>query len=70
MESFWVQAAIGAIKCVAFVCDVLTFPIYLVLQKPWRRRALSKRIKVRKKIPYFFQLVTSSSSIGLSIDKP
>lgn len=47
MESFWVQATVAAIKCLAFVCDVLTFPIYLVLQKPWRRRALSKRIKVR-----------------------
>ncbi|XP_055694254.1 long-chain-fatty-acid--CoA ligase 4 isoform X2 [Lutzomyia longipalpis] len=47
MESFWVQTAIGAIKCLAFVCDVLTFPIYLALQRPWKRRMLSRRIKAK-----------------------
>lgn len=46
MESFWVQTAISAIRALAFVCDVITFPVYLILQRPWRRRQLSKRIKV------------------------
>lgn len=46
MESIWVQTAISAIRVIAFVCDVITFPIYLVLQQPWKRRQLSKRIKV------------------------
>lgn len=46
MESFWVQTAISAIRAIAFVCDVITFPVYLVLQQPWKRRQLSKRIKV------------------------
>lgn len=47
MESIWVQTAIGAIKAIAFVCDVITFPVYLMLQKPWKRRELSKRIKAK-----------------------
>lgn len=47
MESFWVQTAIGAINALAFVCDVISFPVYLMLQKPWRRRELSKRIKAK-----------------------
>lgn len=46
MESLWVQTAISAIRVIAFVCDVITFPVYLVLQQPWKRRQLSKRIKV------------------------
>lgn len=46
MESFWVQTAIGAIKAIAFVCDIITLPVYLVLQKPWKRRQLSRRAKV------------------------
>lgn len=50
MESLWVQAAISAIRIIAFVCDVITFPVYLVLQQPWKRRQLSKRIKVSKNL--------------------
>lgn len=46
MESLWVQTAISAIRVIAFVCDVITFPVYLVLQQPWKRRQQSKRIKV------------------------
>lgn len=52
MESLWVQTAISAIRVIAFVCDVITFPVYLVLQQPWKRRQLSKRIKVS--IFFFF----------------
>lgn len=46
MESFWIQTAIGAIKALTFVCDVITFPVYLVLQRPWETRQNSRRIKV------------------------
>ncbi|KAI8123759.1 Long-chain-fatty-acid--CoA ligase 4 [Lucilia cuprina] len=46
MESFWIQSAIGAIKAIAFVCDIITLPVYLVLQRPWKRRQESKRVKV------------------------
>ncbi|CAD7011863.1 unnamed protein product [Ceratitis capitata] len=45
MESFWVQSAIGAIKVLAFVCDIITLPVYLVLQRPWKRREESRRVK-------------------------
>jgi long-chain acyl-CoA synthetase len=48
MESFWIQTAIGAIKAITFVYDVISFPIYLLLQRPWKRRTLAKRIKVRQ----------------------
>lgn len=46
MESFWVQTAIGAIHAISFVCDVISFPVYLILQKPWKRRQLAKHVKV------------------------
>lgn len=46
MESFWIQSAIGAIKAIAFVCDIITLPVYLVLQRPWKRRQEAKRVKV------------------------
>lgn len=47
MESFWVQTAIGAFKAIAFVCDIITLPVYLVLQQPWKRRQLSRRVKAK-----------------------
>ncbi|XP_026314422.1 long-chain-fatty-acid--CoA ligase 4 [Hyposmocoma kahamanoa] len=43
--SWWVSIALKAIRAVTLVFDILTFPIHLVLQKPWRKRALSRRIK-------------------------
>ncbi|KAL9914432.1 acyl-CoA synthetase long-chain isoform 3-T6 [Glossina fuscipes fuscipes] len=45
MDSFWIQGAIGAIKAIAFVCDIITLPVYLVLQRPWKQRQESKRVK-------------------------
>uniref|UniRef100_U5EWU9 long-chain-fatty-acid--CoA ligase n=1 Tax=Corethrella appendiculata TaxID=1370023 RepID=U5EWU9_9DIPT len=47
MESFWVQSAIGAIKFIAFVCDIISMPVYVVLQKPWKRRELARRVKAK-----------------------
>ncbi|KAL5289305.1 ACSL4 family protein [Megaselia abdita] len=47
MESFWIQTAIGAIKALTFVCDVITFPVYLVLQRPWETRQQSRRVKAK-----------------------
>jgi hypothetical protein len=46
MESFWIQVALGALKSFSFVYDVITFPIYLLLQRPWKRRVMSRRVKV------------------------
>lgn len=49
METFWIQVAMGAFKTFSFVYDVITFPIYLILQKPWKRRQLAKKIRVSSK---------------------
>ncbi|CAB3230314.1 unnamed protein product [Arctia plantaginis] len=46
-ESWWVSAVLRTIRAVALVFDVITFPIHLILQRPWRKRALSRRIKAR-----------------------
>lgn len=45
--SWWVSAVLKAVRAVALVCDIITFPIHLLLQRPWRKRTLSRRIKVR-----------------------
>ncbi|XP_020289226.1 long-chain-fatty-acid--CoA ligase 4 isoform X2 [Pseudomyrmex gracilis] len=47
MEGFWVSGAIHAIKALSYVYDLLTFPIYLILQRPWEKRKASRRIKAR-----------------------
>ncbi|KAL4704640.1 hypothetical protein ACJJTC_013424, partial [Scirpophaga incertulas] len=46
-ESWWVSVVLKAIKAVALVCDIITFPVHLILQRPWRKRALSRRIKAQ-----------------------
>ncbi|XP_048487421.1 long-chain-fatty-acid--CoA ligase 4 isoform X2 [Plutella xylostella] len=46
-ESWWVSAALRAVRALALVLDVLTFPAHLALQRPWSKRALSRRIKAR-----------------------
>lgn len=40
-------AAIYAIKILSRIYDVVTFPIYLILHKPWERLRLSRRIKAK-----------------------
>lgn len=63
MESLWVQTAISAIRVIAFVCDVITFPVYLVLQQPWKRRQLSKRIKVSNSLSFSFLIILYPSKL-------
>jgi len=46
MVSYWIEGTVGAIKVLAFVCDILTYPVYLVLQRPWEKKAMSRRVKV------------------------
>jgi long-chain acyl-CoA synthetase len=46
MDGVGITLAIGALKALAFVYDVLTFPVYVMLQRPWRARALGRRVKV------------------------
>ncbi|XP_076173422.1 acyl-CoA synthetase long-chain isoform X2 [Ptiloglossa arizonensis] len=45
MEGFWISGAIHAIKALSYVYDLLTFPVYLILQRPWGKRKASRRIK-------------------------
>ncbi|CAH2227371.1 jg246 [Pararge aegeria aegeria] len=45
-DAWWVSAALGTIRAVVLVFDVLTFPLHLLIQRPWRKRAQSRRIKV------------------------
>ncbi|XP_015588101.1 long-chain-fatty-acid--CoA ligase 4 isoform X2 [Cephus cinctus] len=47
MDGFWIKGAIHAIKALSYVYDLLTFPVYLILQRPWEKRKLSRRIKAR-----------------------
>ncbi|XP_043274109.1 long-chain-fatty-acid--CoA ligase 4 isoform X2 [Venturia canescens] len=47
MEGFWISGAINAIKALSYVYDLLTFPVYLILQRPWEKRKLSRRIKAK-----------------------
>lgn len=47
MEGFWICGAIHAIKALSYVYDLLTFPVYLILQRPWEKRKASRRIKAR-----------------------
>lgn len=37
---------IGLIKCVCTVYTIVTFPLYYLVQMPWKKRALSARVKV------------------------
>lgn len=46
MESPWPQRTVNALRAITFVCDVITFPVYFVIQKPWKFQRLAKRIKV------------------------
>nr|XP_034184352.1 long-chain-fatty-acid--CoA ligase 3 isoform X1 [Osmia lignaria]XP_034184353.1 long-chain-fatty-acid--CoA ligase 3 isoform X1 [Osmia lignaria] len=47
MEGFWISGAIHAIKALSYVYDLLTFPVYLILQRPWEKKKASRRIKAR-----------------------
>lgn len=41
------NGAISAIKALSYVYDLLTFPVYLILQRPWEKRKLSRRVKAK-----------------------
>lgn len=47
MEGFWISGVITAIKALSYVYDILTFPVYLILQRPWEKRKLSRRVKAK-----------------------
>ncbi|CAH1183332.1 unnamed protein product [Phaedon cochleariae] len=43
MDGVGFSLAIGTLRALAFVYDVLTFPVYMILQRPWRLRQLSRK---------------------------
>lgn len=45
MESFWITGAIQTIKALSYLYDLITFPVYLLFQRPWAKRKASRRIK-------------------------
>lgn len=47
MESFWISGVITALKALSYVYDLLTFPVYLFLQRPWEKRKLSRKVRAK-----------------------
>ncbi|KAI5697895.1 hypothetical protein M8J76_013162 [Diaphorina citri] len=41
----WLGGAMEALKAIAFVCDIITYPVYLFLQRPWEKKSLSSKKK-------------------------
>ncbi|XP_008193859.1 long-chain-fatty-acid--CoA ligase 4 isoform X2 [Tribolium castaneum] len=63
MDGVGITMAIGALRALAFVFDVLTFPVYVILQRPWRARALGRRVKA-----VIIATETESDNTDVSID--
>lgn len=38
---------LSAFKTISFICDVITYPVYLILQQPWNKKHKSRQLKVR-----------------------
>ncbi|KAK9511143.1 hypothetical protein O3M35_005763 [Rhynocoris fuscipes] len=64
MENVWVGSAIGAIKAFSFVYDIITYPVYLILQRPWEKKQLSRRVKAKVTVK------EDKSITYTSVDKP
>jgi len=47
MEGVGFTVALGVLKALAFVYDLITFPVYFFLQRPWQNRQNARKIKVR-----------------------
>lgn len=43
MENFYLLSAFNTLS---FVYDIITYPVYLILQRPWNKKNKSKQIKV------------------------
>lgn len=46
MESPWPKRTVNALRAITMICDVITFPVYFIIQQPWKYQRLAKRIKV------------------------
>ena len=47
MDPSWITVAVGAIKALSYVYDIITFPVYVMLQRPWEKRTRSRRVKAK-----------------------
>ncbi|XP_031345974.1 long-chain-fatty-acid--CoA ligase 4 isoform X2 [Photinus pyralis] len=64
MDGLGITLAIKTLQAIAFVCDILTFPVYVLFQRPWRNRSLSRRVKaVVVKVEY-----DSGKDVNVNID--
>ncbi|CRL04303.1 CLUMA_CG017401, isoform A [Clunio marinus] len=45
--SFGVSLTIGILEFFSFFYTVITFPVYAIIQRPWNRRTLSRRVKAK-----------------------
>ncbi|KAF7269240.1 acyl-CoA synthetase long-chain isoform X2 [Rhynchophorus ferrugineus] len=45
MEGIGFTIGLGILQTLAFIYDFITFPIYVLLQRPWQQRQKSKKIK-------------------------
>ncbi|XP_049822400.1 long-chain-fatty-acid--CoA ligase 4 isoform X2 [Aethina tumida] len=45
MDGVGFTLALGALKALALIYDIVTFPVYLILQRPWVVRQLSRKIQ-------------------------
>lgn len=43
----WITGAVSAIKVLSYVYDLITFPVYIIFQRPWEKRKASRRIKAK-----------------------
>ena len=37
VDSIWINLVFGMIYIICFVLDILTYPVYFIIQKPWRQ---------------------------------
>ncbi|XP_050309991.1 long-chain-fatty-acid--CoA ligase 4 isoform X3 [Anthonomus grandis grandis] len=45
MDGVGFTLALGALRALSFVYDLLTFPVYVLLQRPWQQRQKTRKIK-------------------------
>ncbi|KAL1490621.1 hypothetical protein ABEB36_013283 [Hypothenemus hampei] len=45
MDGFGFMLALGALRVLAFIYDIITFPVYVLLQRPWQYRYHQRKIK-------------------------
>lgn len=50
-QSIFVAIGIGFIKSIVFAYDMLTYPVYALIQRPWEFRQRSRQVRARHAIP-------------------